>query len=267
MIRSSTANNIACLPHHPVSWFQRGQFLAEFGYIDLAAGDCFKAITLANAGLDRHPETMDLGELVRLEIAMSLWARNNRTFCRMATQSLNDEVDQLLSQSRLGAYSTLTGIMFDMIAYWDIVDIGLETIRKALDRPPVDSKEGAMFLSLAERPGQAVERLREGLPKLRVLSETPFALIESIRVGYTYGRQWPWMKMSHIRRSKKLIQEINDEMLLASNGKLEVRNSSVKDSPQYTSTSNTPNSSKNKAQAQDVLGVFATKTSTTAKPP
>ncbi|MCJ1351948.1 MAG: hypothetical protein MMC33_001932 [Icmadophila ericetorum] len=258
LIRANTANNIACLPHHPVSWFQRGQYLAELGFIDLAAGDCFKAIALANAALDKNPETIVFGELVRIEIAMSLWFLNNPKFRRMTTQSLNDEVDRMLSQARLGGYSTLTGIMFDMVAYWDVVNMGVETVEKALARPPVDSKEGAMFLSLAERPAQAAERLREGIPRLRNLMETPFALIEGIRVGYTYGRPWPWMKISHIRRSKKLTEEINKEMLIASDGMLEVRYSRVKDSAQYISTSN-DNPSKSKSQTQDVLGVFTTR--------
>ncbi|MCJ1353350.1 MAG: hypothetical protein MMC33_003335 [Icmadophila ericetorum] len=235
--------------HHPVAWYNRAIYLEELGYSDLAAGDFYKAILLCNAALDNVEETRAMGDYVRLILGMGLWMFQPELWNQVTAEDFRAAIEDTLSQTRIRSYDQLTRCMNDMQAFWDLYHLGEETVTKLFEKIPSDLDKDTAE-SLLARPLQAVDALRASYRLWQKHSgiTDDLQLIETMRTGNSYSRQWPWLRKSRLRRSKKLLADINREMEKASDGKLVVRNSAIRDGLGGDSK-----------ESPDVLGVFAAK--------
>ena len=224
-------------------------YLQELGYSDLAVGDFYKAVLLCNAALDGVEETSVVGDYVRFVMGIALWIYQPELWNRVEAEDFRQAIEDTLAQTRIKSYDQLTRCLNDLQAFWDLYHLSEETITKLFERTPSDlDKETAE--SLLGRPLQAVEALRASYPACQEHCGTRDSLqiIEAVRTGNVYSRQWPWLRKARLRRSKKLLADINREMEKASGGKFEVRNSAIRDGLDDPAE-----------EGPDVLGVFATK--------
>ena len=209
--------------------------------MDLAVGDFYKATLLCSAVLHCHNVLSTLGSLVRLEVGMWVWLKQDAPWETLPAADCESALKNFLAEVELEAYKSLVICLFDCSCLWDQVQICSDAVNKYPDCAIWNPKMESTKMS------QAARALREFMPEVRSLSRHHHKRTWILQSGVITVRCWPWLSPSQLTRKKELVTSVNREFSEAS-GVAEIRISIIK----------TPSEGGKEIQGNDVLGIFAT---------
>ena len=228
---------VIILPHDPLGWLARGQTLKKLGYPDLASGDLYRSILLAEAVLDAN-STDAIRRMSRLEFGLFLWDCDVAKWEGQTLEETHRYVSEKTTGILMEAYLLLFQCFHDIGATWDKVSICEQALHK-IPRFPPGVKD-----SIIKIMGEVDKALRDHLTTtVRRVGGDSFRQIQALHQGLVYVRSWPWLTKAQLTRSEQLICNINDEFREHS-GAIKVAGSNVREI-----SDDGPN----------VLGVYATK--------
>ncbi|CAL3971745.1 unnamed protein product [Diplocarpon coronariae] len=219
-------------PYLHFIWWERGAFLSQLGFPELAASDAYKAIMLCNAGLDF---SSPLGTIVRFTTAM--YAVSNTDGLTMETNGkiIRQVVEENLLTIRRSSYGMLINSMMDLFAYTDAI----KTCIEARNLYPTG---GEIFEERKLKAKEQVQRIAKAYADRGVSFEEQK---QNLVAGICRVRLYPWLPKKQRVRDKALISVASNGLRKSSNS-LEIRPSAV------------GGSIRNLAQP-DCFGIFATK--------
>ena len=237
----AATRDIGDLPHNPVRWTERGRHLWELGYLDLAAGDFYKAILLCSAVVHGYSVLTALESLVRLEVGMWVWLKQDAPWETLRAADCQSALNNFLAEVEIEAYKSLVLCLGDCRCLWDQVQICSDAVNKypacAIWNPKMENTNMS----------RAAQALRDFMPEARSLSDKSHKRTWILQSGVITVRCWPWLSLSRLTRNQELVRGVNREFREAS-GVAETRISTIR----------TPSEGGEVIQGNDVLGVFAT---------
>ncbi|KAL2072158.1 hypothetical protein VTL71DRAFT_11501 [Oculimacula yallundae] len=206
----TATKDIKDIPYLHVYWQQRGAYLLQLGYPELATADAYKSIMLCNAGLD---SASSLGDAVRFITAMHtitvddyIWGLDEESTVKL--------VNGIIKMARKGSYSILLDSMMELGAYPEVI----KTCQEASTLYPLYSSE---FETIRVAAQAAFNNFAKLLAHL---------LFDEQKILVSFGRycvrDYPWLPAQYRNRSKESIQTANHNLKQVSNC-LEVRPSFI----------------------------------------
>lgn len=207
----------------------------------MAAGDFYKAILLCRAVLHCDEVLNTLGSLVRLEVGMWVWLKQDAPWETLTAADCQFTLNNFLAVIECEAYKSLVLCLGDCRCLWDQVLICTDALNKyptcGIWNPELESTNMS----------RAIRALRDFMPEVRLLSGDSGKRTFILQSGVITVRCWPWLSPSQLMRNKDLVTGVNNEFREAS-GVAEVRISTIR----------TPSNGGETVRGSDVLGIFAT---------
>ncbi|KAK2628909.1 hypothetical protein QTJ16_002012 [Diplocarpon rosae] len=200
-------------PYLHFIWWERGAFLSQLGFPELAASDAYKAILLCNAGLDL---CSPLGSIVRFTTAMYAVFNTDGLTMQTSEQLFRQVVGENLLTIRKSSYEMLINSMMDLFAYTDVI----KTCIEARNLYPTGGE------SFDERNLIAKKQFHSNA---KAHADSGFSIKDqkqNLVAGSCRVRSYPWLPARQRVRDKGLISIANNDLRVSSNS-LEIQPSTI----------------------------------------